>query len=446
MHTSASRRTTRVQPSGTRQTVTQKKTAAKPQNGLPENLKNGIEKLSGFSMDDVKVHRNSSKPSQLQAHAYAQGSDIHLAPGQDRHLPHEAWHVVQQKQGRVKASRQLKSNVPLNTDITLEKEADRMGAKAASGSAALHNAPLQQAESGNTVQRVPEWLQSLITLAQEHPIGTATTLVVGAGTLLGYYYYRQRQQKKAPNNTIQHHEDEGVPDWSTYEGVAGAIGVDPEVLRDQLENGGDTIDMSQVYKKGFDRRKEKIPGLVPPSLIENLEGSAQTRLDALFARFNNWPFTYTGRIQFGASSFLTRQGDCKSLAEMFQLAAHAIGIEVELNTDPHCVLVESRPIHGRETDGNTDGIRLWHFFDHTWCVFNGQRYDLLFMMKGAPEASFQSGDDHEHQGILYELYPNGLAYISSEECEKIGVMLSGGSEGLVVKASAVESFISEHKK
>ncbi|MEL6127089.1 MAG: DUF4157 domain-containing protein, partial [Pseudomonadota bacterium] len=33
--------------------------------------------------------------------AYAQGSNIHLGPGQDQHLPHEAWHVVQQRQGRV---------------------------------------------------------------------------------------------------------------------------------------------------------------------------------------------------------------------------------------------------------------------------------------------------------------------------------------------------------
>jgi len=53
-------------------------------------------------MDHVQVHRNSSKPAQLNAHAFAQGSDIHLAPGQEQHLPHEAWHVVQQAQGRVK--------------------------------------------------------------------------------------------------------------------------------------------------------------------------------------------------------------------------------------------------------------------------------------------------------------------------------------------------------
>ena len=68
--------------------------------GLPDNLKR-IENLSGMSLDDVKVHRNSNKPAQLQAHAYAQGTDIHLGSGQEKHLPHEAWHVVQQKQGRV---------------------------------------------------------------------------------------------------------------------------------------------------------------------------------------------------------------------------------------------------------------------------------------------------------------------------------------------------------
>lgn len=98
--------------------------------GLPDNLKSGIENLSGYSMDDVKVHYNSSKPAQLQAHAYAQGSDIHLASGQEKHLPHEAWHVVQQKQGRVKPTKQLKSKVNINDDTGLEKEADVMGEKA----------------------------------------------------------------------------------------------------------------------------------------------------------------------------------------------------------------------------------------------------------------------------------------------------------------------------
>jgi hypothetical protein len=94
--------------------------------GLPDNLKSGIENLSGYSMDDVKVHYNSSKPAQLQALAYAQGSSIHIAPGQEKHLPHEAWHVVQQKQGRVSPTTQMKG-VQINDNKNLEGEADRMG-------------------------------------------------------------------------------------------------------------------------------------------------------------------------------------------------------------------------------------------------------------------------------------------------------------------------------
>lgn len=98
--------------------------------GLPDNLKSGIEQLSGYTMDDVKVHYNSDKPAQLNAHAYAQGTDIHIASGQEKHLAHESWHVVQQKQGRVKPTTQLKDKTPINDASELELEADVMGARA----------------------------------------------------------------------------------------------------------------------------------------------------------------------------------------------------------------------------------------------------------------------------------------------------------------------------
>ena len=98
--------------------------------GLPDNLKSGVEKLSGESLNDVQVHRNSDQPAQMQAHAFAQGNQIHVAPGQEKHLPHEAWHVVQQKQGRVKPTTQMKGQIPVNDDKGLEHEADVMGAKA----------------------------------------------------------------------------------------------------------------------------------------------------------------------------------------------------------------------------------------------------------------------------------------------------------------------------
>src|SRR6202007_2598901 len=92
--------------------------------GLPNNLKSGVESLSGMSMDNVRVHYNSSAPASLQAHAYAQGTDIHVAPGQEQHLPHEAWHVVQQAQGRVQPTMQMKEGVPVNDDERLERGGD----------------------------------------------------------------------------------------------------------------------------------------------------------------------------------------------------------------------------------------------------------------------------------------------------------------------------------
>ncbi|MEJ6485262.1 DUF4157 domain-containing protein [Nostoc punctiforme UO1] len=98
--------------------------------GIPDVLKAGVESLSGYSLDDVRVHYNSPKPAQLQALAYTQGTDIHLGSGQERHLPHEAWHVVQQKQERVKSTMQMEGKANINDDAELEKEADVMGTRA----------------------------------------------------------------------------------------------------------------------------------------------------------------------------------------------------------------------------------------------------------------------------------------------------------------------------
>jgi hypothetical protein len=52
-----------------------------------------------------------------------------VAPGQESSLPHEAWHVVQQRQGRVNADSQRRG-IGVNSSDTLEREADVMGAKA----------------------------------------------------------------------------------------------------------------------------------------------------------------------------------------------------------------------------------------------------------------------------------------------------------------------------
>lgn len=104
--------------------------------GIPTQLRTGLEKLSGLSFDDVKVHYNSARPLQYNALAYTQGAEIHLAPGQEQHLPHEVWHVVQQKQGRVRPTFR-RAGVAINDDVRLEKEATQIGSRAQSMGAQL---------------------------------------------------------------------------------------------------------------------------------------------------------------------------------------------------------------------------------------------------------------------------------------------------------------------
>jgi len=179
-------------------------------NGLPAQLRSSIESLSGVDMSDVRIHRNSSKPAQLQALAYAQGSDIHLGPGQERHLPHEAWHVVQQKQGRVRPTQALRKGVAINDDTGLEREADVMGAKAlqmrltpAQGlrGASIAGGGIQfRAAPSGVVQRTSVELTSVktdtpVTVVSRLKAAGIDKVYLGASTKVNYAYERVKSIK-----------------------------------------------------------------------------------------------------------------------------------------------------------------------------------------------------------------------------------------------------------
>lgn len=91
--------------------------------GIPTQMKLDFERRSGLSFDDVRVHYNSDKPAQLQALAYTQGTQVYVGPGQERHLPHELGHVIQQK-SRVVPPTLTVHGCRINTDTELEKEAN----------------------------------------------------------------------------------------------------------------------------------------------------------------------------------------------------------------------------------------------------------------------------------------------------------------------------------
>ncbi|HEY5878579.1 MAG TPA: DUF4157 domain-containing protein [Nakamurella sp.] len=124
--------------------------------GLPDALREGMERSVGRSMDDVTVHYDSPRPGLIKALAYTHGTDIHLAPGQEQHLPHEAWHVVQQMQGRVRPSTRLADGRQVNDDERLEHEADTMGAVAA-GAGPLPSGPVSAHRNTGTPVLQARW-------------------------------------------------------------------------------------------------------------------------------------------------------------------------------------------------------------------------------------------------------------------------------------------------
>lgn len=104
---------------------------------LPEDVRARMETAFGVDFSQVRIHEGKQAEA-LDALAYTQGTDIHFAPGQyqpgsqggQELLGHELAHVVQQAEGRVKATTQAKG-VDINDDVSLEREADDMGIRAA---------------------------------------------------------------------------------------------------------------------------------------------------------------------------------------------------------------------------------------------------------------------------------------------------------------------------
>jgi hypothetical protein len=69
--------------------------------GIPDDLAEAMKKFVPADVGGIRVHYNAARQVHLGALAHTQGTDIFLAPGQERQLPHEVWHAIQQKQGRV---------------------------------------------------------------------------------------------------------------------------------------------------------------------------------------------------------------------------------------------------------------------------------------------------------------------------------------------------------
>ncbi|NMM47263.1 eCIS core domain-containing protein [Marinigracilibium pacificum] len=115
------------------------------QTKLPAEIKSNMEANFGVDFSNVKIFINDKSAIEIGALAYTQGDEIHFAPGHynpyspegKKLLSHELTHVVQQRQGRVQpGKKQNKGGYSINSDQLLEREADLMSEKVATGKGA----------------------------------------------------------------------------------------------------------------------------------------------------------------------------------------------------------------------------------------------------------------------------------------------------------------------
>ncbi len=221
--------------SGLTGTLQAKEEAPPNKTGMPDRLKSGIENISGMDLSGVRVHYNSSKPEQLNALAYTQGQEIHVAPGQEKHLPHEAWHVVQQAQERVKPTMQLKDGVPVNADEGLEHEADVMGAKAFTSGQDVF---LQQGAYEPGSRGGQKLIAHELTHVVQQTENTLSRAVLQQSQHLGQGEVDiiQRQFQPATTTNNAHLRNDGV--WGTY--VGNRIDSGSEIVVDQTQHRTET--------------------------------------------------------------------------------------------------------------------------------------------------------------------------------------------------------------
>ncbi len=202
--------------------------------GLPDDLKAGIENLSGYSMDDAKVHYNSDKPIQLNASAYVQGTDIHIAPGEEKQLPHEAWHVVQQKQGRVKPTVQMKGGVNVNDDAGLEQEADIMG------------------------ERAFQFVTNRLQAEHSFQLETSNKIQLGKSKFSGSKIPHLKHEETPPSTVMQMRWDKTKKGYKWNEVIDGVIwySTNEGLLYYEIIDGNDKYKEFEGARKSWDEWKE----------------------------------------------------------------------------------------------------------------------------------------------------------------------------------------------
>jgi hypothetical protein len=231
---------------------------------LPGNVLQKMESAFGHDFSRVSIHEGERAAS-IGARAFAQGENLHFAPGAFRPhsaegqkvLGHELAHVVQQRQRLVRPTARIGRH-PLNADARLEAHADRAGEMAARGvSVTAPRTADAGPSSGGVVQG---WF--------DNPWQVGAAVAGGLGlAYLGLNRLLRPQPRvptmRIPNRTLEHYQ-------TLKTQVRGSVGNnDPKVRWNDAARTMDTdYDGQQLI--------EQVPGfswMTPGFDAENLDGT-----------------------------------------------------------------------------------------------------------------------------------------------------------------------------
>lgn len=206
----------------------------------------------------------------------------------------------------------------------------------------------------------------------------------------------------------------------------------------------------KIYEYRRDRREDEMigdllwePAVVPAEITDGVGGLPPAdQLNMLFQRINNYRFRYGGQSHPASVGFGAHTGDCLTLVRMYIEAANVIGIAgVVANQNVNRQLVAARAIHGRNTQGNTDGNDGWYFENHYWVTVGGIVYDLLFMNVGAV-AAINSNGHAVHNNVTYYTFPDGRCVIE-HGAANLNYQVQGQGK-VFADAAAAQVFINNH--
>lgn len=222
----------------------------KPNNtGIPDRLKAVVEHFSGLSLDEARVHYNSEKPAGIGANAYAEYPNIYIAPGQEKHLAEEVWHLVQQMKGDVKANTEFEGGKQGNDASSLEGEAVREGKK------------MEQTTLSKEEENTP-----LLSASSPQPVAQRARANAPSET---NRYYEETGMRLAPM-TAEEYDSSEENAKVTHESGYHIFDIDNAAELDQWELNANVLELVRRRGRGEIKKVQNTFSL-PVSCIESAE-------------------------------------------------------------------------------------------------------------------------------------------------------------------------------